>query len=129
MTKLLTLISALGVFVASAAYAMPVAPLSEPQGSLTIQVGYGCGLGVRRGPLYDCAPVYGGYDPYYHTYVRGYYRGYRRGYRRGYYAGRYDAYYPYVRHLPGDVVYVDRGFCGFGSYLSCSYGTCWRFCY
>ena len=127
MNKLLPLIFALSVFGGSAAYAMPVAPLSQPQATLTIQVGGGCGLGVHRGPLGRCVPVYvyRGYDPYYRGYVRGYYR----GYRRGYYEGSRNAYYPYVRHLPGDVVYVDKGVCGFGSYLSCSYGTCWRFCY
>jgi hypothetical protein len=128
MNKLRPLIFALSVFGVSAAQAMPVVPLGPPQATLAIQIGYayGCGLGVHRGPLGGCVPVYvyRGYDPYYRGYVRGYYR----GYRRGYYAGRHDAYYPYVRHFPGDVVYVDRGVCGFGSYLSCSYGTCWRVC-
>lgn len=126
MNKLLPLIFALSVFGVSAAQAMPVVPLGSPQTTLTIQVGYGCGLGVHRGPLGECAPVYvyRGYDPYYRGYVRGYYR----GYRRGYYEGRHDAYYPYVRYVPGDVIAVDRGVCGFGSYLSCSYGTCWRLC-
>jgi hypothetical protein len=98
----------------------------SPQATLTVRVGYECGLGVHRAPLGACVPVYvyRGYDPYYRGYVRGYYR----GYRRGYYEGRRDAYYPYVRYVPGDVIAVDRGVCGFGSYLSCSYGTCWRFC-
>ena len=127
MTKLLPLIFTLGLLNGSAAYAMPVAPLSQPQDSPTIQVGYGCGLGVYRGPLGDCVPVnvYRDYGPYYRGYVRGYYR----GYRRGYYEGTRDAYYPYVRY-PNDsgVVVVDKGVCGFGSYLSCSYGTCWRLC-
>jgi hypothetical protein len=27
------------------------------------------------------------------------------------------------------VIAADRGFCGFGFYLSCAYGTCWRLCY
>ena len=135
MNKLLPLIFAF-VVTGSTAYAMPIAPLGSPQATLTIQVGYGygCGLGVHRGPLGACVPTYtydryNWYGPYRRAYVRGYYRGYRRGYYRGYYAGRYDAYYPYVRY-PNDtgVVVVDKGVCGFGSYLSCSYGTCWRLC-
>ena len=124
MTKLLPLISALSLFGGSAVYAMPVAPLSKPHVTLTIQVGYGCGLGVRRGPGGECVPVhvYGDYDPYYGGYIRGYYRGYHEGHR--------DTYYPYVRYPNNTgVVAVDRGVCGFGSYLSCSYGTCWRLCY
>jgi hypothetical protein len=24
---------------------------------------------------------------------------------------------------------VNKGVCGFGSYLACGYGTCWQFCY
>jgi hypothetical protein len=126
MTKLLPPIFALGLCTASTAYAMPVAPLRSPQATKTIQVGYGCGLGVNRGPLFNCAPVhvYGGYNPYYRAYVHGYYR----GYQQGYYEGRRDAYYPYVHYVPGDVVIVNRGVCGFGSYMSCSYGTCWQRC-
>lgn len=130
MNKFCPLFLLLGIFFAPVAFAMPVASLGRMQVPLMLKVGYGCGLGVLRvlrGPLGACSPVYRGYDPYYRAYVRGYYRGYRRGYRRGYYDGRYDAY-PYVRHLPGDVVYVDRGVCGFGSYLSCSHGICWRVC-
>ena len=125
MKSLRYLVVIVGILWAPIAYAMPVVPLSSPQDALTIPVGYGCGLGVRRGPFLDCAPVYvfRGHDPYYRAYVRGYHR----GYRRGYYEGRLDAY-PYVSHLPGDVVYVDRGVCGFGSYLSCSHGICWRLC-
>ncbi len=128
MSKPLSLIFALGIIVAPSAQAMPVVALSQPQAGLTIQVGYGCGLGVHRGPLGACTPVYvyGGHDRYYRAYVRGYYR----GYRRGYYAGRHrNDRYPYVSRLPGDVVYVDKGVCGFGSYLSCKNLTCWRFCY
>ena len=29
----------------------------------------------------------------------------------------------------GGVIELDKGFCGFGSYLACTNGTCWRFCY
>ena len=29
----------------------------------------------------------------------------------------------------GGVIKLDKGFCGFGSYLACTQGTCWRFCY
>ena len=51
MNKPLPLIFALSLLSGSAAYAMPVAPLSPPQATLMIQVGGGCGLGVHRGPL------------------------------------------------------------------------------
>jgi hypothetical protein len=130
MTKLLPLISALGLLGGSAVHAMPVAPLGPSQATPTIQVGYSyeCGLGVHRSPGGACVPtyVYRDYDPYYPGYVRGYYR----GYHRGYYEGRRDTFYPYVRY-PNDsgVVAVDNGVCRFGSYLSCSFGTCWRYCY
>jgi hypothetical protein len=121
MNKLLPLIFALGIIMAPSAQAMPIAPISQPQADLTIQVGYGyaCGWTILGGPIAPCAPVYvyGGYYPYYSPYIRGYYRGHH--YR----------HYPYVRHLPGDVVDVDRGVCGFGSFLTCSHGTCWRRCY
>lgn len=116
MRKLLPLIFALGLLGGSAAYAMPVAPLGPTtQGSLTIQVGYGCGLGVYRGLFYGCTPVY--------VYGGNYGNSYR-GYRNARYHG------PYVRfHDNGGVVVSDRGICGFGSYLSCSHGTCWQVCY
>jgi hypothetical protein len=107
---------------------MPVATLSLVQTELTIQVSSGCGLGVRRGPGGECVPVY--YDANgngwcHRTYWRSYYRGYH-----GYYRGYRHAHYPYVRY-PNDtgVVVVDKGVCGFGSYLVCGYGTCWRRCY
>ena len=29
----------------------------------------------------------------------------------------------------GGVIELDKGFCSFGSYLACTHGTCWRFCY
>jgi len=127
MNRMALLIFALVVSFGSTAFAMPVAPV-VPQVTTVIQVESGCGLGVHRGPFGDCGPVavYEGYDPYYRAYVRGYYHGYRRGY--------HDAVvgvaYPYVRYFgASDVVIVDRGVCGFGSYLSCSHGTCWRLCY
>ena len=127
MKMLSPLVVAVSLLWAAGAQAMPLAPLSQPQSGLTVKVGGGCGLGVRRGLGGECVPVYvyGDYDPYYRGYIRGYYR----GYRRGYYEGRRNAYYPYVRY-PNDtgVVVVDKGVCGFGSYLSCSYGTCWRYC-
>ena len=93
------------------------APVRPKQPVQTVQLSYGRGLGVRRGPLGACTPVYlyEGFDPYY------------RGYVRGYHDGRRGAAYPCVRYDGGgDVIAVDRGFCAFGSYLSCSYGTCWR---
>ena len=118
--QFLSLLAAVGFVVGSAASAMPAAPIRSGQFADTIQVGYGCGLGVRRGPFGTCRPVYlyEVYDPYYGGYVRGYYDGYR------------DGAYPYLRYYgAGDVMVVDRGVCGFGSYLLCNAGTCWRFCY
>jgi hypothetical protein len=126
MNKLLSLVFVIGILCAPSAQAMPIAPLSQPQGTQTIQVGYGyaCSLAILGGPVAPCAPVhvYGGYYPYYSPCGH-------CGYYGGHYAGRRTAHYPYVRHLPGDVVFVDKGVCGFGSYLSCSHGTCWRYCY
>ncbi len=110
---------------------MPVTALVPLQDGLTIRVGSGCGIGVHRGSFDGCAPIYGGYDGYDEPYLA-YREGYHRGYHRGYYRGYHDAHYdgPYVRYYyHGDVVVVDRGLCGFGSYLSCGYGTCWRYCY
>lgn len=129
MIRPLPLILVLGVLGGSTASAMPVAPLASIQASLTIQVGSGCGLGVRRGTFYDCPPyrAYRGYnyDPYDHGYSRGYARGYRRGFYRGYSTGRYDVY-PYGGYYGGvELVEV----CRYGSYLSCRYGRCWRVCY
>jgi len=124
MNRFVVLLIASSLCGGSAASGAPIAPIRVEGLVETVQVGYGCGLGVRRGPLGACTPVYlyGAYGPYY--------RGYARGYARGYHDGRRDAAYPYVRYDgAGDVIAVDRGFCGFGSYLSCSYGTCWRFCY
>ena len=60
------------VFGISTARAMPLAPL---QAGLLIPVASGCGLGVHRGPLDGCYPVYG------------YYAGYGGGYRNNYYTG------------------------------------------
>ena len=128
MNKLLPLIFALGLLGGSAAYAIPVAPLGQPQATLTVQVGSGCGLGVRRGPLGQCIPVYNGNGN--EGYCRAYRRGYYRGYRQDNYHGYRAANYPYVSHVNDTgVIVVDKGVCGFGSYLSCSRGLCWRFCY
>jgi hypothetical protein len=89
-------ISFAGVHTAAAA---PIAPIS-PQFALTVPVGDGCGLGVRRGPFFDCAPVYV-YGGYYHGYRRPYVRSSYRGYRRGYSRGYRDAYYGYYGGYPG----------------------------
>lgn len=43
---------------ASAAYAMPVAPLGSSNGSDVIQVAQGCGPGWARGPMGRCRPMY-----------------------------------------------------------------------
>ena len=129
MKRLLSLFVISAVFIPAAGQAMPVASLAHVSTGLTIEVGSGCGLGVRRGPLDGCDPayIYGGYDS---DYDRGFRHGYHHGYRRGYYDGYHDAYYPYVRyHGVGDVVVVGQPVCAFGSYLRCSHGTCWQICY
>ena len=131
MYRPLPLILTVGLICGSTASAMPVAPLPSTQASLTIPVGSGCGLGVRRGTFYDCPPyrAYSGhyeYDPYDRGYSRGYYRGYRRGYDRGYATGRYNTY-PYGGYYGGPVELVE--YCQLGSYVSCRYGRCWRVCY
>jgi hypothetical protein len=126
MTKQLSFVLVVGAILATPAQAMPRASLPAAQAGPVIPVGSGCGLGVRRGPFDRCDPadLYGG------DYESGYRHGYYRGYRRGFYEGYHDAAYPYVRYKDhGDVVIVDAGRCGFGSYLSCAYGTCWRICY
>jgi hypothetical protein len=115
MNKLLSLIFVIGISIVSVAAA---------------QAG---GCGVHRGLYYGCTPVYGVHSGYNGGYYRGYRRGYYRGYRVGHYGGHYLHHrhirYPYVRYDSGDVIAVDKGFCGFGSYLACTQGTCWRFCY
>jgi hypothetical protein len=130
MNKLLSLVFVLVISCVSSAHAMPVVALASAQTELAVQVGSGCGLGVRRGPFNGCDPVYvydgNGNGAFHRAYWRGFYRGYRQGHYRGY----RHAKYPYVRrpNVTG-VVIVDRGICGFGSYLVCAYGTCWRRCY
>jgi hypothetical protein len=120
MHRLFSVVFAVGIAAISAAQAMPAARLVPPPPGLTVPVASGCGLGVRRGPYDGCTPIYHAHGAYY----RGYRRGYVRGYRDGYYDG------PYVHYSDnGGAIAVDRGFCGFGSYLSCSQGLCWRFCY
>jgi hypothetical protein len=128
MIKLLSLIFVLLILCAATVQAMPVAPLVPVQTGLTVHVSSGCGLGVRRGPLGQCIPVYDGNGN--EVYCRAYRRGYYRSYRQDYYHGYRAANYPYVSHVNDTgVIVVDKGVCGFGSYLSCAYGTCWRFCY
>ena len=126
MNKLLSLVVVAGMSIAAieAAQAIPVVRLEPPQAGLTIPVGSGCGLGVHRGPDDGCIPIYGVYRGHYGFYYRGYRRAYDHGYRDGYDDG------PYVRYSDdGGIIAVDKGFCGFGSFLSCSHGLCWRFCY
>jgi hypothetical protein len=123
MKTLLSLVFVLGIYCTATAHAMPASAFGRAQPGLATQVSSGCGIGVRRGPFNGCAPVY---------VYGGYYGGHHHGYRRGYYRGYRDAYYngPYFRFdNDQDVIAVDKGFCGFGSYLSCSHGLCWRFCY
>lgn len=105
--------------------AMPIQRHVLSQEALTTQVGYRCGFGAPLDTHGNCTPVYRGY---YQGHRRGYYEGYRRGHYLDYRHAYYD--FPYVR-LSGriDPIVVDKGFCGFGSYLSCDFGGCWRFCY
>ena len=86
------------VFGISTARAMPLEPLHA---GLLIPVASGCGLGVHRGPLDGCYPVYG------------YYAGYGGGYRNNYYTG-----------------FNSGGVCsGRGTHLACNrYGICWVAC-
>jgi hypothetical protein len=114
MNKLLPLVFVFLISCATA-NAMPVAPFSQVQTGLTITVGSGYGFWVCRGLFNYCTPVY---------VFGGNYGGKYRGYSRAHYDG------PYVRyHDNGGVVVVDKQPCDFGSYLSCSHGTCWQFCY
>jgi len=120
MKKLLPLILALGIFSGSAAHGMPVAALGSAQATPIFQVGWGNGPWV-------CGPrlpgsLFGQWVTGY-IYVPGCYRGYNR---RN--AAHRISDYPYVSHLPGNVIHVDKGACGFGSFLSCTHGLCYRFC-
>jgi hypothetical protein len=112
MNKLLPLTFALAVVGGSAAYGMPVVQIKSTQTTSEIQVGSG---------RYN----------YYRGYTRGYYRGYRQGYYQRYYAVPYSAY-PYGNFgssgsFSGNGLIVEA--CEYGSYMTCSYGTCWRACY
>ena len=102
MTRLLllTLLAATG---AARSEAMPVGRVGGA--SLSITVASGCGLGVRRGPLDGCEPIYGWYYPGYGRGVRNDYNNYYVGFGRG-------------------------GFCGGrGTHLACDfYGNCWVAC-
>ena len=107
------------------AQAMPIQRLVQPRETSITQVGYRCGAGVPLDTNINCTLVYRGYHQKYH------WRHYE-GSRRSYYRGYHDAYqdFPYIRHS-GRVapIAVDKGSCGFGSYLSCAFGGCWRLCY
>jgi hypothetical protein len=126
-------ITVAGVYTATAA---SIAPISS-QFALIVPVGSGCGLGVRRGPFFDCTPVhvYGGsYSGYHRAHVRSYKRGYFRGYRSGYYRGYRDAYYGYDSGFP-ETYYQNNGFalenlanCILGptsSVCGCRWGLCY----
>jgi hypothetical protein len=56
VTKLLSLAAIIGVslFCVTAASAIPLAPLEQPQANLTIPVAGGCGPGFHRGPYGGC---------------------------------------------------------------------------
>jgi hypothetical protein len=128
MAKYLSAVFIIAVLSATGALAMPLGALPTTQSELYVPVGSGCGIGVRRGPLGGCDPpyIYDGNG----AYERGYRHGYYRGYHRGYYEGYHDGNYPYVSDSGySDVVNLGAPVCGFGSYLACSYGTCWRLCY
>jgi hypothetical protein len=121
MKKMLFLAFAGCAFSALTAHGMPVAPLGSAHATPIIQVGWGYGPWVC-GPRLPGSLLGQWLTGY--IYVPGCYR----GYARGSYAGRRVTDYPYVRRLPGHVIYVDKGTCGFGSYLSCTRGLCFRFC-
>jgi hypothetical protein len=121
MKKLLPLILTFGVFSGSTAHGMPVAALSSAQATPLIQVGWAYGPWV-------CGPrlpgsLLGQWVTGY-IYVPGCYR----RYSRSTYAGRRVSRDPYISQLPGFVIHVDKGTCGFGSFLSCTHGLCYRFC-
>jgi hypothetical protein len=110
MNKLLSLVFVLGIFCATTAHAMPVALLGSAQAGV-IHVGYRCGIGILGVPYHGCTPAY----------VPG-------GHCRGYHDTHHN--FPFVRLSGRDgVIAVDKGGCGFGSYLACAYGGCWRRCY
>jgi hypothetical protein len=74
-------------------------PLQQLHGGSIIPVASGCGLGVRRGPLDSCDPIY--------------YAGYASGYFNAYYIGR----------VSNGVC------SGRGTHLACNiYGICWVAC-
>ena len=74
-------------------------PFYPAQVSLIVPVASGCGLGVRRGPLEQCDPIY--YADYGSSYLNNYYTGFVT---RGVCSGR-------------------------GTHLACNvYGICWVAC-
>lgn len=84
------------VFGVSAAQAMP---MHLQQASLVVPVASGCGLGVHRGPLDGCYPLY--------------FTGYYSGGRNNYYTGFNSRGVCYGR----------------GTHLACNpYGICWVAC-
>lgn len=109
------------VFHGRAAAAHLAAPL--PAGAPQFQLVSGCGLGVRRGPGYDCPRVYPRVHGKRHAYRRGGYRPHRKDHRRGKVARSqpYDGFYR-IPHLFGRR-------CGFGYDISCILDICWRRCW
>ena len=84
------------IFDSFAAWAIPFYPA---QASLIVPIASGCGLGVRRGSLDACDPIY--------------YAGYGSGYRNNYYTG-------FVSRGVCN---------GRGTHLACNvYGICWVAC-
>jgi hypothetical protein len=77
LKKLCSILLAVGACIAAvaAAQAMPhAARIASFEGALT-PVSSGCGLGVQRGPLNNCIPIYPDY-PTYPTYSDSHSKGY-----------------------------------------------------
>jgi hypothetical protein len=128
MNKLLPLTLALGVFVGSVAHGMPGAQTSSTQTTSAIEVSWECRPNVSV--VGQCVPVSGSYSQYRRKHTRGYYRRYRH-YDWRYYAVPYSGYtygnFGSSGLFSGNGLIVEP--CEYGSYMTCSHGTCWRTCY
>jgi hypothetical protein len=123
MNKLLPLVFVIGSSIvgAAAAHAMPVAHFGPMQAGLTIPVSNGCGIGVHRGPLSGCTPIYAYYSAHYGGDFRKHHRRHPHSNRNNYYVSFHDF---------GGYAGENK-FCSFGSYVACvsSGRACWVLCY